>query len=87
MMLNREEYDRHYHKRSNVESAFSAIKRKFGADLRSKTDRAMKNEALAKIVAYNICCVIGAMYELGVSPIMGCTQSLAAAHQIAYGTE
>ena len=68
--LNREEYSRHYHVRSNVESTFSAIKRKFGESLRSKTDRAMQNEALAKVVAHNICCVIAAMYELGVNPVL-----------------
>ena len=66
--LNREEYGRHYHQRSNVESTFSAIKRKFGEALRSKTDRAMKNETLAKVVSHNICCVISGMYELGIDP-------------------
>lgn len=85
MQLNREEYDRHYHRRSNAESAFSALKRKMGADLRSKTERAMKNETLAKVVAYNITCVIAAMYELGVSPVMGCTNTLAAARKQEYG--
>jgi hypothetical protein len=36
----------------------------------------MRNEALAKIVAYNITCVIAAMYELGIEPIMsGCTNT------------
>ena len=65
---NREEYGRHYHQRSNVESTFSAIKRKFGEALRSKTDRAMKNETLAKVVSHNICCVISGMYELGIDP-------------------
>ena len=43
--LNREEYLRHYHKRSNVEWAVSMVKRKFGDSLRSKTDTAMVNEA------------------------------------------
>ena len=74
--LNREEYGRHYHRRSNVESAFSAMKRKFGEALRSKTERAMKNEALAKVVAHNITCVIGAMYELGVNPMLDGGQGL-----------
>ncbi len=32
----REEFMSHYHKRSNVESTFSMIKRKFGASVRSK---------------------------------------------------
>jgi transposase len=69
--LNREEYLQHYHKRSNVESTFSMIKRKFGDALRSKTDDAMKNEALAKILCHNLCCLISAWYELGIEPMFG----------------
>ena len=66
--LNREDYLSHYHKRSNVESAFSMMKRKFRDQVQSKTDVAMKNEVLAKIVCHNIVCVIHEMYELGVEP-------------------
>lgn len=54
----------HYHKRSNVESTFSMIKAKFGDAVRSKTDTAMKNEVLCKILCHNICCLISAFYEL-----------------------
>jgi transposase len=64
----REDFLRHYHKRSNVESTFSMIKAKFGDAVRSKTDVAMKNEVLAKIVCHNIVCLIHEMYELGVEP-------------------
>lgn len=35
----------------------------------------MRNETLAKIVAYNITCVIAAMYELGIQPLLGCTNT------------
>jgi transposase len=73
--LHREEYERHYHKRSNVESTFSSVKRRFGESLRSKTERAMKNEVLAKLICHNITCVIGAMYELNLEPMMGCTNT------------
>ena len=31
---------------------------------RSKTDTAMKNEVLAKILAHNICCVIQTQHEM-----------------------
>jgi transposase len=58
----------HYHKRSNVESTFSMIKAKFRDHVRSKTDVAMTNEVLAKILCHNICCVIQSMYELGIEP-------------------
>jgi transposase len=65
----REEFLKRYHLRSNVESTFSMLKAKFGDSIRSKTDIAMKNEVLAKIICHNICCLISAMYELGVDPI------------------
>lgn len=39
-MYRKQEFLMHYHKRSNVESTFSMIKRKFGDSLRSKTDTA-----------------------------------------------
>src|SRR6266852_2875459 len=64
--LHREEFLKHYHPRSNVESTFSMIKRKFGDSVRSKTDTAMVNEALAKILCHNLTCLISAMYELGI---------------------
>ena len=64
--FNREQFAAHYHKRSNVESTFSMIKAKFRDHVRSKTDVAMKNEVLCKVLCHNICCVIGAMHELGI---------------------
>lgn len=65
---NREDFLRRYHLRSNVESCFSMMKRKFGDSLRSRTDVAMVNEALAKIVCHNLTCLIHEMSELGVEP-------------------
>jgi hypothetical protein len=55
----------HYHQRSNVETTFSMIKRKFGDSLRSKSDTGMVNEVLCKVVAHNLCCLISAIHELG----------------------
>ena len=46
----RDEFLSHYHKRSNVEATFSMIKAKFGDGIRSKTDVAMVNESLCKIL-------------------------------------
>jgi transposase len=63
-----EEFASYYHKRSNVESTFSMMKRKFGESLRSRTADAQINEALLKVLCHNICCLVGAMYELGVEP-------------------
>ncbi|MGA9473635.1 MAG: transposase [Terriglobales bacterium] len=59
----------HYHKRSNVESTFSMMKRKFGDGLRSKTDVAMANEALCKILCHNLVVLIHEMCELGIDPV------------------
>lgn len=66
--LNRDEFLSHYHKRSNVESVFSAIKRKFGEHIRSKTETAQTNEVLLKVLCHNICVIIASMYEFGIEP-------------------
>lgn len=66
--LKRDEFLVHYHKRSNSESTFSMIKAKFGERLRCKTLAAQLNEALCKVLAHNLCCVIQSMYELGIDP-------------------
>jgi transposase len=66
--LHRDEFDEHYHKRSNVESTFSAIKKKFGETLKSRKRTAQVNEMLCKVIAYNITVLIHAMFELGINP-------------------
>ena len=76
-MLHRDEFLSRYHKRSNVESAFSMIKRKFGDSVRSKGDLAMRNEVVAKMVCHNLCCLIQAMYEMGVNPVFWAEQAQA----------
>lgn len=65
----RDEFLRHYHRRSNVESTFSAIKRKFGPALRSKHFSSQVNELLAKVLAHNIVVLIHEMYALGIDPL------------------
>lgn len=67
----RDEFLAHYHKRSNVESTFSMIKAKFRDHVRSKTDTAMVNEVLCKILCHNICVLIQEMHELGIEPRLG----------------
>ena len=64
--LNRAEFLQHYHKRSNVESTFSMMKRKFGDSIRSKTDTAMTNETLCKVLCHNLVVLIHEMHELGI---------------------
>jgi transposase len=75
--LHREEFLSRYHQRSNVEATFSAIKRRFGSAVRSKTELAMQNEVLAKFVCWNVCAVIQAMYEMGVNPVFWVDQAQA----------
>lgn len=64
--LHREDFLARYHKRSNVESTFSAIKRVFGDRVRSKTPIAQRNEVLLKVLCHNIRCLIHAMHEHGI---------------------
>ncbi len=54
---------------SNVESTFSMMKRKFGDSIRSKTDTAMVNEVLCKVLCHNLVVLIHEMYELGIDPV------------------
>lgn len=65
---NKEEFLQHYHKRSNVETTFSAIKKKLGETLKSKNKTAQKNELMCKLIAYNITVLIQEMHELGIEP-------------------
>ena len=67
--LKRDEFLEHYHKRSNVETTFHMIKSKFRDSLRSKTDRALVNEALCKILCHNLVVLVHEAHELGVEPI------------------
>lgn len=66
----RDEFLEHYHKRSNVESAFSSMKRKFGDTIRSKTEVAQINEVLLKVLAHNIVCLVHSIHELGIAPML-----------------
>lgn len=64
-----EEFRRHYHQRSNVESAFSMVKRKLGEHVRSKTETAMANEVLCKFLVHNLCVLNQEQHELGIEPV------------------
>ena len=45
------------------------LKRKFGDSLRSKTDVAMANETLCKILCHNLVVLIHEAHELGIDPM------------------
>jgi len=58
----KKEYLEHYHKRSNIESAFSMIKRKFGTNVKCKKETSQDNEILAKVLANNICILVQELF-------------------------
>lgn len=64
----REEYLRHYHRRSNVETVFHMVKAKFGERLLMRTRTAQFNEVLLKYVCHNISCLAMAFKTLGIDP-------------------
>ena len=74
-LFKKEEYMKHYHLRSNIESTFSMVKRKFGDHVRSKTETAMVNEVLCKFLCHNLCVLIQEECELGIDPIFWPEQS------------
>lgn len=66
--LNREEYQRRYGPRSNVEATFSSLKRKFGGFVRSKKLEAQINEVLLKALVFNLSMLVHAIHELEIDP-------------------
>jgi len=73
-MYSREGFLKHYHKRSNVESTFSMMKRRFGGSVRSETDTAVVNGTLCKILCHNLVVLIHEMHELGIDPVFQSAQ-------------
>ncbi len=67
--FNKDEYLNHYHLRSNVESTFSAVKRKFGPDVMNRSEAGMVNEVLCKFLLHNLTCLIMEQECLGISPV------------------
>jgi len=61
--LHREEFMQHYHQRSNAESTFSMLKRKFQGKLMLKNEIGQTNEALAKVLCHNIAVLIQEAFE------------------------
>lgn len=58
----------HYHQRSNVETAFSSVKRLFGASVRAKLPTAQVNEVLLKCLCHNLAVLVHALHELDIEP-------------------
>lgn len=58
-------FDAIYHRRSVIESVNSAIKRRFGESLRSRTQTSRVNELLCKLVAHNLVVIVQQVHFLG----------------------
>lgn len=67
-VLKEEEFLAAYSKRSAVESTFSALKRKFGPAVKSKTFTSQTNEILCKVLCHNLSCLAMAMRTLDIKP-------------------
>ncbi|MCX6775868.1 MAG: transposase [Candidatus Micrarchaeota archaeon] len=63
--LHKEAFMERYHQRSNVESSFSMLKRKFSGKLMMKNEVAQVNEALAKLLCHNLCVLVRESCEMG----------------------
>lgn len=62
-----EEFMLHYHKRSNAESVFSMMKRKFSQNLKMRSETGQDNEILCKALCHNICVLIQECFELNIN--------------------
>jgi len=58
------------------------MKRKFGDGLRSKSDVAMVNEALCKVLCHNLVVLIHEMFELGIDPTFLHNGNMAAQREV-----
>ena len=66
--MRRAEFSSRYHVRSNIESTFSALKRKFGSFVRSKLPAAQLNEVLLKCLVYNLSVLVRSIHVLRIEP-------------------
>jgi transposase len=67
-VFNKDKFDQHYHRRSNVETAVHMIKSKFDAKISSRRPVAQINEVLAKCLCHNLVCVVKAIFMSGLAP-------------------
>ncbi len=81
--FHQEEFMTQYHQRSNVESTFSQLKRKFQGKLMLKNKIGQVNEALCKVLCHNICVLIAEAHKNNFKiDLASCTQNSAPAHKI-----
>ena len=68
---NKEDYDKHYHKRSNVESTNHSKKALHGNSVYSRLPSARINEETLRWINHNISVLNRAMYEWNINPLGG----------------
>lgn len=68
VQLNEAEFLNHYHQRSNAETLFGMVKRKFDPFLRAKDEIGLLNEVYCKFLAHNIVVLANAMYQHDLKP-------------------
>jgi len=61
---NKEEFNKHYHQRSNVETAFGMIKKNYRNNLRTKSADSQINELYIKCLCHNLSVLIQESFEL-----------------------
>ncbi len=66
--LEKETWLANYHRRSNVEPTYSALKRKLGFAVRAKNEQAQMNEVLVKCLLFNLTVLGHEIQELGIDP-------------------
>lgn len=59
-------FNKHYHKRSNVETCFHILKQRFGSNLTTKNRTANALELKLKVLCHNLCVLIQETFELDV---------------------
>jgi transposase len=64
----RDEFDAHYHRRSNGETTFSMVKGKFDGPVKSKSQIGQANEVYCKFLCHNIVVLVHAIYEHDLVP-------------------
>ena len=64
--FHQDEFHERYRHRSNVESAFAAIKNNFGERLKSRDACGQINELLLKLVCHNLCILVKSMFDLNI---------------------
>jgi transposase len=63
----RDQFMRIYHRRSNVETTFAMVKRKFSSYLRSKSFNSKRNELIMLFIVHNITCLIVEVFKNEIS--------------------